>query len=60
MVVSQGGFGASVSAPGVKDIYSTLFGVTGGKVDETKSAFPNGIPTTLPKLDVKNAKLVNK
>ena len=59
MVVSQGGFGASVSAPGVKDIYSTLFGVTGGKVDETKSAFPKGIPTTLPKLDVKNAKLVN-
>ena len=60
MVVSQGGFGASVSAVGVKDIYSSLFGVVGGKVDPTKSAFPNGIPTDLPKLDVKNAKLENK
>ena len=60
MVVSQGGFGASVSAVGVKDIYSALFGVVGGKVDPTKSAFPNGIPTDLPKLDVKNAKLENK
>ena len=60
MVVSQGGFGASVSAPGVKDIYTTLFGVVGGKIDPTKSAFPNGIPNTLPKLDVKNAKLVTK
>jgi penicillin-binding protein 2 len=56
MVVSQGGFGASVSAVGVKDIYASLFGVVGGKMDPTKSAFPNGIPTTVPKLDVKNAK----
>ena len=58
MVVSQGGFGASVSAVGVKDIYTTLFGVVGNKIDPTKSAFPNGIPNTIPKLDVKNAKPV--
>jgi penicillin-binding protein 2 len=56
MVVSQGGFGASVSAVGVKDIYTSLFGVVGGKMDPTKSAFPNGIPNTIPKLDIKNAK----
>jgi penicillin-binding protein 2 len=60
MVVSQGGFGASTSAVGVRDIYSELFGVTGGKVDPTKSAFPNGIPNALPKLDIKNAKLSTK
>jgi len=58
MVVSQGGFGASVSAVGVKDIYATLFGVVGGKVDPTKEIFPNGVPTKLPKVDPKNAKLV--
>ena len=51
---------SSTSAVGVRDIYSELFGVVGGKVDPTKSAFPNGIPTVLPKLDVKNAKLSNK
>ena len=33
MMVSQGGFGASTSGLGVRDIYSTLFGVTGNKVD---------------------------
>ena len=57
MVVSQGGFGATTSAVGVRDIYSEIFGVTGGKIDPTKSAFPNGIPDGLPKLDVKNATL---
>ena len=58
MVVSQGGFGASVSAVGVRDIYAALFGVTGGKVDPTKELFPNGVPSKLPKVDPKNAKLV--
>ena len=58
MVVSQGGFGASVSAVGVKDIYAALFGVVGGKVDPTKEIFPNGVPSKLPKVDPKNAKLV--
>jgi len=58
MVVSQGGFGASISAVGVRDIYAALFGVTGGRVDPKKEIFPNGVPTTLPKVDPKNAKLV--
>jgi penicillin-binding protein 2 len=44
MVVSQGGFGASISAVGVRDIYAALFGVTGGKADPAKEIFPNGVP----------------
>ena len=60
MVVSQGGFGSSVSAVGVKDIYAALFGVVGGKVDPTKVIFPRGVPTKLPKVDPKNAKLVTQ
>jgi len=58
MVVSQGGFGASISAVGVRDIYAALFGVTGGKADPAKEIFPNGVPSKLPKVDPKNAKLV--
>jgi penicillin-binding protein 2 len=58
MVVSQGGFGGSISAVGVKDIYTSLFGVSGGKVDPKKEIFPNGVPSQLPKVDPKNAKLV--
>jgi penicillin-binding protein 2 len=58
MVVSQGGFGSSISAVGVKDIWAALFGVVGGKVDPTKEIFPNGVPSKLPKVDPKNAKLV--
>jgi penicillin-binding protein 2 len=57
MVVSQGGFGASISAVGVRDIYAALFGVTGGKADPAKEIFPNGVPSKLPKVDPKNAKL---
>jgi len=58
MMVSQGGFGASVSAVGVKDIYSAIFGVTGNKVDPTKAIFPaSGPVATLPKVDPKYAKL---
>ena len=55
MMVSQGGFGASTSGIGVKDIYATLFGVTGNKVDPTKAVFPNGVPTTIAKVDLKKA-----
>jgi penicillin-binding protein 2 len=58
MMVSQGGFGASVSAVGVHDIYAALYGVTGGTIDPKKAIFPNGIPTNIPKVDAKNAKLV--
>ncbi len=53
MVVSQGGFGATSSAVGVKDIYSALFGVSGGAADPKRSVFPNGIPTALPKINTK-------
>jgi penicillin-binding protein 2 len=58
MVISQGGFGGSISSVGVRDIYASLFGVSGGKVDPTKVIFPNGVPINLPKIDPKNAKLV--
>jgi len=51
MMVSQGGFGASTSAVGVRKIYETLFGVTGSKVDPSAALFPNGKPPVkLPKI----------
>ena len=51
MMVSQGGFGASVSGVGVRKIYETLFGVTGSKVDPTKAIFPDGKPPLkIPKI----------
>ncbi len=58
MMVSQGGFGAEVSAVGVKDIYSAIFGVVGNKVDPTQAIFPKSGPSaTIPKVDPKYAKL---
>lgn len=61
MMVSQGGFGASVSGVGTRKIYETLFGVEGSKVSSTKILFPSGIPPVgLPKISpatkVKGAK----
>ena len=53
MMVSQGGFGASTSGLGVRNIFETLFGVTGGRVDPEKVIFPNGVPTTIAKVDLK-------
>jgi penicillin-binding protein 2 len=51
MMVSQGGFGASTSAVGVRKIYETLFGVKGNKVDQAASLFPTGKPPVkLPKI----------
>lgn len=51
MMVSQGGFGASTSAVGVRKIYETLFGVKGNKVDPAASLFPTGKPPVkLPKI----------
>jgi penicillin-binding protein 2 len=51
MMVSQGGFGASTSAVGVRKIYETLFGVTGSKVDPTAAIFANNNPPVkLPKI----------
>ncbi len=57
MMVSQGGFGSDVSAVGVREIYSALYGVTGNTVDPANSVYPNGLSYALPSLDVKNAKL---
>jgi penicillin-binding protein 2 len=51
MMVGQGGFGASTSGVGVRQIYSTLFGVTGNTVVPGASLFPQGKPPTLlPKI----------
>jgi penicillin-binding protein 2 len=51
MMVGQGGFGASTSGVGVRQIYSTLFGVTGNKIVPGAALFPEGKPpTTLPKI----------
>ena len=53
MMVSQGGFGASTSGLGVRNIYETLFGVSGNKVNLEKAVFPNGVPSTIAKVDLK-------
>lgn len=53
MVVSQGGFGASTSGVGVRMIYESIFG-TNGKT----AIFPNGIPTTIPRIDITAKKVV--
>jgi penicillin-binding protein 2 len=50
MMVSQGGFGAEVSAVGVRRIYETLFGIKGTSLTDAKPLFPNGPPTTLPRI----------
>ncbi|MFM8632590.1 MAG: penicillin-binding protein 2 [Candidatus Nanopelagicus sp.] len=53
MMVSQGGFGASTSGLGVRNIFETLFGVSGGRVDPTKAIFLNGVPNTIAKVDLR-------
>jgi penicillin-binding protein 2 len=51
MMVGQGGFGASTSGVGVRRIYESLFGVTGGKIVPGAALFPEGKPPTqLPKI----------
>ena len=51
MMVSQGGFGSTTSAVGVRKIYSTIFGVQGSTVAPGLALFPEGTPpTTLPKI----------
>jgi penicillin-binding protein 2 len=53
MMIGQGGFGASTSGVGVRAIYSTLFGVTGGRVDPGAAIFPGGKPPEqLPKISL--------
>jgi penicillin-binding protein 2 len=51
MMVGQGGFGASTSGVGVRQIYQTLFGVVGNKVVPGAALFPEGKPpSNLPKI----------
>ena len=51
MMVGQGGFGASTSGVGVKQIYEAIFGVKGNKVVPGAAIYPNGKPpTNLPKI----------
>jgi len=51
MMVSQGGFGSSSSGVGVRQIYETLFGVTGSKVVPGAAIYPEGKPPVkLPKI----------
>lgn len=47
MMVSQGGTGSGVSGPSVAELYKTLFGVKGPRVDLAKAAPPGGHPTTV-------------
>jgi penicillin-binding protein 2 len=50
MMVSQGGFGASSSGVGVRKIYEAIFGVVNRKIVPENALFPDGLPTTLPKI----------
>jgi penicillin-binding protein 2 len=51
MMVSQGGFGASSSGVGVRQIYETLFGVKGSTVVPGAAIYPDGKPPVkLPKI----------
>lgn len=44
MMVSQGGFGSTTSAVGVRKIYETIFGVKGSTVLPDLALFPSGNP----------------
>jgi penicillin-binding protein 2 len=44
MMVSQGGYGASTSGAGVRQIYETLFGVQANVVNPELALFPKGKP----------------
>lgn len=51
MMVGQGGFGASTSGVGVRQIYEAIFGVSGNKIIPGAALFPEGKPPTqLPKI----------
>ena len=51
MMVGQGGFGASTSGVGVRQIYEALFGVSGNRIIPGAALFPEGKPPMqLPKI----------
>ena len=51
MMVGQGGFGASTSGVGVRQIYESIYGVSGNKIIPGAALFPEGKPPTqLPKI----------
>ena len=51
MMVGQGGFGASTSGVGVRQIYEALFGVSANKIIPGAALFPEGKPPMqLPKI----------
>lgn len=50
-MVSQAGQGATYAAPAVRKIYEAIYGVSGGKIDKKKAAYPDGEPPDkLPKI----------
>jgi penicillin-binding protein 2 len=51
MMVSQGGFGASSSGIGVRQIFESIFGVKGSTIVPGAAIYPEGKPpTVLPKI----------
>jgi penicillin-binding protein 2 len=51
MMVSQGGTGSGTSGPAVAEVYKTLFGISGQKVNLAKANPPGGRPPTkLPEI----------
>jgi penicillin-binding protein 2 len=46
MMVSQGGTGSGISGPSVAELYKTLFGVQGSRVNLAEADPPGGRPTT--------------
>jgi len=51
MMVGQGGFGASTSGGGVRQIYEAIYGVSGNKIIPGAALFPEGKPPTqLPRI----------
>ena len=46
MMVSQGGTGSGTSGPAVAEVYKTLFGIDGSRVDLAAASPPGGRPVT--------------
>ena len=50
-MVSESGQGATYAAPAVRKIWESIYGVSGGKIDKKKAAYPDGTPPAeLPKI----------